>query len=122
MALQARRAWREADDEIVRWREQVEVLRRSFYDEDDPYYRDSQIKPAWDRAIQRLEEARLIAEDARQQLADLLQRGRVEGALPGWLREGIDLEPDTAPARNDLEEHRPSEPTVYEPQERDGDG
>jgi hypothetical protein len=32
-------------------------------------------------------------ERLREELADTLDEGRREGALPGWLREGIELEP-----------------------------
>ena len=39
---------------------------------------------------------------AKKQLADFLDQGRAAGALPGWLREGIDLEP---------KEEKPVDPT-----------
>jgi hypothetical protein len=31
---------------------------------------------------------------AQKELADFLEEGRVAGALPGWLREGLDEEPE----------------------------
>jgi hypothetical protein len=115
--LQVRQDWRTTLEEIEHLESRVAELRRSFYSEDDPYYRDTQIKPSWDRTLERLTEARAAADGFRAQVDEILEEGRQAGAFPGWLREGIELEPD---GREDedgsrrLEEHEPQEPTVVE--------
>ena len=62
-------------------------LENDFYAWDDGQYRDRVIKPAWDRAKQELEQAKLDLEAAEKQLADLPERARRAGAQPGWIRE-----------------------------------
>lgn len=62
-------------------------LENDFYAWDDGQYRDRVIKPAWDRAKQDLDAARSELEAAEKQLADLPERARKAGALPGWIRE-----------------------------------
>jgi hypothetical protein len=62
-------------------------LENDFYAWDDGQYRDRVIKPAWDRAKADLDEARIALEAAEKQLADLPERARKAGALPGWIRE-----------------------------------
>ena len=113
---QVRQDWRTTLEEIEHLESRAADLRRRFYAEDDPYYRDTQIKPSWDRTLERLTEARAAADGFRAQVDEVLQEGRQAGALPGWLREGIELEPDGEngddPGR--LEEHEPQEPTVVE--------
>jgi hypothetical protein len=101
-ALEIRQRWRKASDRIKELEEDIGLLRRRFYAQDDPYVRDGQIKPAWDRALDELRESRAAAKAARKELTDFLDEGRIAGALPGWLREGIDLEP---------KEEKPVDPT-----------
>ena len=62
-------------------------LENDFYAWDDGQYRDRVIKPAWDRAKADLEQARIDLEAAEKELADLPERARKAGALPGWIRE-----------------------------------
>ena len=62
-------------------------LENDFYAWDDGQYRDRVIKPAWDRAKADLEQARTDLDAAEKQLADLPERARKAGALPGWIRE-----------------------------------
>jgi hypothetical protein len=62
-------------------------LENDFYAWDDGQYRDRVIKPAWDRARADLDEARIELEGAEKELADLPERARKAGALPGWIRE-----------------------------------
>ena len=62
-------------------------LENDFYAWDDGQYRDRVIKPAWDRAKADLEQARIELENAEKGLADLPERARKAGALPGWIRE-----------------------------------
>ena len=69
------------------------TLRSQFYSTDDPYVRDSKVKPQWDRALAELEEARRRAEAGPAEVEAFLEEGRRVGALPGWLRDGVELEP-----------------------------
>ncbi len=76
---------------------QVNGLERDFYSRDDVVYRDSTIKPAWDKALNDLEKARADLEAARTQPDEILDAARRDGALPGWFR-GLDEEgPEAAP-------------------------
>jgi len=101
-ALEIRQRWRKAADRIKELEEDIGLLRRRFYAQDDPYVRDGQIKPAWDHALDELHESRDAVQAAKKELTDFLDEGRIAGALPGWLREGIDLEP---------KEEKPADPT-----------
>jgi hypothetical protein len=93
-ALEIRRRWRDSSDEVQELEKSAASLRQRFYGEDDPYVRDSQIKPEWDRVLDRLRQARAEVETTRRELGDFLEEGRVAGVMDGWLREGIDLEPE----------------------------
>jgi len=115
---------RDAADTIDDLEERIATLRRRFYAEDDPYVRDGEIKPAWDRALDRLSRTHQEVDRLRTELADTLEEGHREGALPGWLRDGIDLEPhfeddSTEPARHDgdLKIYEPSEPKTIDPED-----
>ena len=45
------------------------------------------IKPAWDHAREDLENAKQELAAAEADLADLPEKARKAGALPGWIRE-----------------------------------
>lgn len=90
LRLKLRRAW----DEARLLEEQVAGLRVRFYAEDDPHVRDAEIKPAWDRALERQRQAEEEVRAYRRELDRFLEEGRRAGALPGWLREGIEYEPE----------------------------
>ncbi len=90
----ARLGWRAAADRVSELEARVAKLRYDFYAQDDPFYRDSQIKPAWDRAALELERAKSQVEEKRLEVQIALQAGHREGALPGWLREGLEFEPE----------------------------
>jgi hypothetical protein len=92
-AREIRIEWREAVEAIPEAERRVAELRMEFYAEDDGFYRDQEIKPAWDKALRDLDEARLMAVEMEKELELFLEAGRRAGALPGWLREGIELEP-----------------------------
>jgi hypothetical protein len=62
-------------------------LQSDFYAWDDGQYRDGVIKPAWDRKREELEQARKELAAAEKELAELPEKARKAGALPGWLRE-----------------------------------
>jgi hypothetical protein len=70
-------------------------LEQEFYAHDDPVYRDSTIKPAWDKSLTDLAKAKADLEDARKEPNEVLNAARRDGALPGWFR-GLDETP--APA------------------------
>lgn len=121
-AREIREEWRRTVDEIDELEAAAADLRWRFYAEDDPWVRDGDVKPEWDRALDRLSEARRRLEEYPRQLDELVEEGRREGALPGWLREGIELEP--APEELPGAAADPAEPV--EPREVDetspGDG
>ena len=115
--LEIRRRWRDAADRVAGLESKSEELRRRFYAADDPYLRDSQIKPAWDRALDDLDTTRREIERSEIDLERFLDEGRQAGAYPGWLREGADLEPVRTPTQAPNAE--PSEPVeAAEPQDQ----
>lgn len=116
-AREIRQAWRDAYDQIPVLEEKVFQLRQAFFREDDGFYRDAEIKPAWDRAIEQLEQAHLEVEARQEELVVFLEEGHGAGALPGWLREGIDLEPDPQVVEEPTAE--PGEPVIYQPEATD---
>lgn len=110
--LEIRRRWRDAADSVARLEEEAAGLRRQFYSTDDPYVRDNQVKPEWDRVLAELDRARRTVAEAPRELERFLDEGRRAGALPGWLREGLELEPEEPAERRDAAE--PQEPKVLE--------
>lgn len=92
-----RQQWAAAVDSIGELEARAAALRTRFYAQDDPYVRDGEIKPAWDRALENLDEAKDRARSLEDQLGAVLEEGRQAGALPGWLRDGIELEPSERP-------------------------
>jgi hypothetical protein len=112
--LDLRTAWRDAVDSIDELEGRAQKLRTEFYAADDPRYRDTRIKPAWDRALDQIAQARRDAARFQEELQVALEEGRRSGALPGWLRTGIELEPPPeAPIEDDLDHHDVSEPQIY---------
>src|SRR5688500_1335681 len=119
-----REEWAAEVDSILELQERTAELRTRFYATDDPYVRDGQVKPAWDHALQSLEDARRRARQLENELEATLEEGRQAGALPGWLREGMELEPTERPYDPPPRRHR-NEPVegrelVGEPVESDG--
>lgn len=108
--LEIRRRWRYAVDSVERLEGEVAELRNRFYATDDPYLRDSQVKPEWDRKLAELDKVRREAAEGRSEVERFLEEGRVAGALPGWLREGVELEPE--PVLPQVEGAEPGEPVV----------
>lgn len=92
-----REHWALSVDSIRELEERVASLRTRFYAADDPYVRDGQIKPAWDHALENLATARQRAREIELELQATLEEGTRAGALPGWLREGLELEPKDFP-------------------------
>jgi hypothetical protein len=116
-ALAVRQRWRDAVDAIAAHEQEAAGLRMRFYAEDDPYVRDGQIKPAWDRALDLLAQAKRDAVAAESAVADTMEEGRRAGAWPGWLREGLELEP--APAPPPPKPAEPGEPKILQERARD---
>lgn len=111
-ALDIRLRWRQAADLVKELELSSAGWRRRFYAENDPYVRNGQIKPEWDRVLDRLEEARAEVETSQKELAEFLEEGRLAGALPGWLREGVDEEPKEEPKPSNT--HQVIEPPVVD--------
>jgi hypothetical protein len=91
--LDIRQRWHDAADQISKLEQEVADWRRRFYSQDDPAVRDAQVKPEWDRALDQLQHKKEEVVSTRHELDAYLDEGRQAGALPGWLREGADLEP-----------------------------
>jgi len=92
-ARQLRESWRLVADEVKELERKSAELRQKFYGETDTFLRDTQVKPDWDRVLDRLRQARLDVDTAKQDLANFLEEGRAAGAQPGWLDEGSEEEP-----------------------------
>ena len=120
-AVDIRTRWRKAADEVKDLEQSAAGWRRRFYAENDPYARDSQVKPEWDRVLDRLGKARSDVETAKKELQDFLEEGRVAGALPGWLREGAEVEPVEAKKAKEPGTLESKEPSIYKqpPEPRD---
>jgi hypothetical protein len=95
--LEIRLRLKKATEQVKDLGQSASDWRRRFYAQDDPYVRDGQIKPAWDRVLDELRQAQTEIDVSRRELEDFLDQGRREGALPGWLREGIEQEPPAPP-------------------------
>lgn len=107
-----RQRWKDAVEAVARLEVEAAALRTRFYSTDDPYLRDSQVKPEWDRVLGELEKARRQAEAGPTEVEAFLDEGRRSGALPGWLREGVELEP--VPVLQTPEGFQAVEPVVAE--------
>ena len=77
----------ELREAITRLEADTKRLEADYYAWDDGAYRDRVIKPSWDKAREELATSRLALPVAEKELADLPDRARRAGALPGWLRE-----------------------------------
>jgi hypothetical protein len=77
----------ELRETITRLEVDTKRLEADYYAWDDGAYRDRVIKPSWDKAREELATARLALPVAEKELAELPDRARRAGALPGWLRE-----------------------------------
>lgn len=88
-----RQRWRTAYDSFEKIETQASVLRRRFYSEENVELRDREIQPAWEDAKKLLKEVKEDIGNVKKELDSLYLDGRRAGALEGWLREGIELEP-----------------------------
>lgn len=119
-ALEIRLRWRQAADDVKELEQRSTELRQRFYSETDDFVRNNQIKPEWDRVLDRLRQARTDVDAAKQDLAQLHEDGRMAGALPGWLREGEDQEPAPDPEKEKLPAAQSIEPPVLNDDGGDG--
>lgn len=108
-----RQSWSHAVNEILELEAKVAQLRDRFYAEADPWVRDSRVKPEWDRTLDLLARAKDNARLSEREVETFLEQGRRDNALPGWLREGIELEPNERPYHTETDERRRT--TVGEP-------
>jgi hypothetical protein len=115
-ARQLRENWRQVADEVKELERKSAELRQKFYGETDTFLRDTQVKPDWDRVLDRLRQARLDVDTAKQDLAKFLEEGRAAGAQPGWLDEGSDEEPadESGKAKEPVPALQSIEPPVIE--------
>jgi hypothetical protein len=87
LARATREKVEESKTRVSRLETEVRKLENDFYAWDDGQYRDNVIKPAWDKKREEFETARQDLEAAEKALADLPEKARKAGALPGWIRE-----------------------------------
>ena len=115
-ARSLRENWRQVADEVKELERKSAELRQKFYGETDTFLRDTQVKPDWDRVLDRLRQARLDVDTAKQDLAKFLEEGRAAGAQPGWLDEGSDEEPadESGKAKEPVPALQSIEPPVIE--------
>ena len=119
-ALEIRLRWRQAADDVKDLEQRSTELRQRFYAETDSFVRDNQVKPEWDRVLDRLRQAKTEVIEARQDLERLDEDGRAAGALPGWLREGQEQEPEPDTEREKLPPAQSIEPPVLNDDGGDG--
>ncbi len=108
-ALELRMAWRRAFDQIGELELESAALRQQFYAEDDPYLRDSQLKPAWDRVLDRLDQLRDQSVRYQQELETFVAEGQRAEVPQGWLNQGWELEPtpDERRSAERIQSHEP---------------
>jgi hypothetical protein len=107
--LEIRQRLRQTADDIKELEQKSTELRQKFYMENDLFVRDNRIKPDWDRVLDRLKQARLDEDSIKQELSDFIDEGGKAGALPGWLREGEEIEPAEPAAKAKKEELPPAQ-------------
>ena len=95
-ALELRMGLRRTVDELSELNLEAAALRQQFYAEDDPYVRDTQIKPGWDRVLDQISALKEQSRRYQQELDTFVEEGQRAGALQGWLNNGWELEPTAA--------------------------
>ena len=86
-AAMARKRVVDAKARVAELEASTRKLENDFYAWDDGQYRDRVIKPAWDRAKSDLVDATNEVAEAEKDLAELPEKARRAGAMPGWIRE-----------------------------------
>lgn len=92
-ALELRMGWRRAKDRIEDLELEAAALRQEFYAQDDNFVRDTQIKPAWDRVLDRILLLEEKSEQYRRELDAFVAEGQTAGVPQGWLNAGWELGP-----------------------------
>jgi len=82
-----RTALRQTVDDLKRIELESTLLRQQFYSESDPFVRDSEVKPRWDRALDQLLSLRKKAKQDREALSSLLSEAKKAGIAAEWLGE-----------------------------------
>lgn len=95
-ALELRMSWRRTVDDLSELNLEAAALRQQFYAEDDPYIRDTQVKPTWDRVLDQITALKEQSRRYEQELDTFVEEGQRAGALQGWLNNGWELEPTEA--------------------------
>ena len=86
-AAEARKQVADAKARVAELEAATRKLENDFYAWDDGQYRDRVIKPSWDRSKGELAAAKSALVEAEKSLADLPEKARQAGAMPGWIRE-----------------------------------
>ena len=86
-AAKARKQVADAKARVAELEAATRKLENDFYAWDDGQYRDRVIKPSWDRSKSELTDAKSELVEAEKNLADLPEKARQAGAMPGWIRE-----------------------------------
>ena len=86
-ARQAKKRVEDAKTRVAELSAAAKKLENDFYAWDDGQYRDRVIKPSWDKTREQLEDAKRELAEAEKELADLPEKARKAGAMPGWIRE-----------------------------------
>lgn len=86
-ARAARKRVEDLKERVAQLERDAKRLENDFYSWDDGQYRDGVIKPAWDKKREELETTKRDLAEAEKDLAELPDRARKAGALPGWIRE-----------------------------------
>lgn len=92
-ALELRMGWRKTQDDIEDLELEAAALRQEFYAQDDNYVRDAQIKPAWDRVLDRIHLLEERQERFEKELEVFVTEGQTTGVPQGWLNVGWELGP-----------------------------
>jgi hypothetical protein len=119
--LDIRQRWRRAADDVKELEQRSTELRQKFYLESDTFARDNQIKPEWDRVLDKLRQARLDVEATQKELAQFLEEARAAGVMPGWLREGEEEEPEEPKKKEAAPPLQAIDPPILEPPPHIGD-
>jgi len=86
-AAKARKRVVDAKARVAELEAATSKLENDFYAWDDGQYRDRVIKPSWDRSRSELVDAGNELLEAEKDLAQLPEKARQAGAMPGWIRE-----------------------------------
>ena len=86
-----RLALRHALDDLRRLELESSMLRQQYYSEVDPFVRDSEIKPRWDRSLDQLRTLRKSANEDHDALSSLLAEAKKAGVASAWLGGEDDL-------------------------------